>query len=49
MRLKRGSNNNRGWVFVFKDGYSFWAMSISGQERRREEFTHGPLIAQNPA
>lgn len=48
MRLKRGTNNGQGWLFVFQDGYRTWALGFSGQEMRNLKAQHGDLVEQRP-
>lgn len=46
MKLKRGTNNMRGWWFHFADGYECWMLGASAQEIQTLEREHGKLVKQ---
>ena len=49
IRLKRGTNNGKGFVFRFADGYECWMLGASATEIRIMEREHGELKTQSPA
>lgn len=49
VKLRRGTNDGRGWVFQFADGHRCWMLGASAAEIRALRRRHGDLVAQEPA
>ena len=49
IRLKRGTNGGKGFLFRFADGYECWMLGTSAAEMKNMEREHGELKAQVPA